>query len=66
MDSVQKQFFLKKSPKHICIDGAHGTNQYDFYLIDLLTLDDLNEEFPYAFLIRNREDGDIVRIFFQK
>ncbi|GFV99047.1 uncharacterized protein TNCV_1510251 [Trichonephila clavipes] len=47
---------LKKYVSHICIDGTHGTNGYDFELITLLILDDVRQGFPCSFFISNRTD----------
>jgi hypothetical protein len=66
MDSVQEELLKKFGPNHICIDGTYKTNAYDFHIITLMTLDNLNEGFPCAFLITNREDGDILKIFYSK
>ncbi|GFX28880.1 MULE domain-containing protein [Trichonephila clavipes] len=57
---------LKKYVSHICIDGTHGTNGYDFELITLLILDDMRQGFPCSFLISNRTDHFVLEIFFAK
>ncbi|GFX07402.1 uncharacterized protein TNCV_504601 [Trichonephila clavipes] len=57
---------LKKYVSHICIDGTHGTNGYDFELITLLILDDIRQGFPCSFFISNRTDHFVLEIFFAK
>ncbi|GFT16957.1 uncharacterized protein NPIL_185951 [Nephila pilipes] len=57
---------LKKYVSHICIDGIHGTNGYDFELITLLTLDDMRQGFPCSFFTSNRTDHFVLQIFFAK
>ncbi|GFS68422.1 MULE domain-containing protein [Trichonephila clavipes] len=57
---------LKKYVSHICIDGTHGTNGYDFELITLLILDDMRQGFPCSFFISNRTDYFVLEIFFAK
>ncbi|GFU90973.1 uncharacterized protein TNCV_4923041 [Trichonephila clavipes] len=57
---------LKKYVSHICIDGTHGTNGYDFELITLLILDVVRQGFPCSFFISNRTDHFVLEIFFAK
>ncbi|GFR28188.1 uncharacterized protein TNCT_489601 [Trichonephila clavata] len=62
-----KQYeMLQKKMSHICIDGTHRTNGYDFELITLLTLDDMRQGSPCSFLISNRTDHSVLEIFFAK
>lgn len=65
MNSGQKDVFKKYCSDCICLDGTHGLNQYDFELHTLLVLDDVREGFPCAFLISNRSDESVMKIFFQ-
>ena len=44
----------------ICIDSTHGTNAYNFYLTTIMTVDELGEGVPVAFIIANREDGTML------
>ncbi|XP_050303264.1 uncharacterized protein LOC126741036 [Anthonomus grandis grandis] len=48
----------------ICIDGTHGMNNYDFELITLLVVDDIRQGFPCSFLVSNRSDKQVLKIFF--
>ncbi|XP_050311335.1 uncharacterized protein LOC126746956 isoform X1 [Anthonomus grandis grandis] len=48
----------------ICIDGTHGMNNYDFELITLLVVDDFRQGFPCSFLVSNRSDKQVLKIFF--
>lgn len=48
----------------ICIDGTHGLNGYGFELHTLLILDELREGYPCAFLISNRSDIAVFKLFF--
>ncbi|GFW59864.1 uncharacterized protein TNCV_2917461 [Trichonephila clavipes] len=57
---------LKKYVSHICIDGTHRTNGYDFELITLLILDDMRQGFPCSFFISNQTDHFVLEIFFAK
>ncbi|XP_065218134.1 uncharacterized protein LOC135844585 [Planococcus citri] len=47
----------------ISIDGTHGMS-YDFQLFTLLVLDDIREGFPCSFMVTNREDEQIMKIYF--
>lgn len=66
MNEAQGEILKKYGHDCICIDGTHGLNNYGFELITLLTIDDLREGFPCAFLISNRSDEAVLNIFFSK
>ena len=51
------------APKRICTDATHGTTGYDFKLISYLVVDDLDEGFPVAWCISNREDYVALKVF---
>lgn len=63
MNEAQGEIKKKYGNDCICIDGTHGLNNYGFELITLLTIDDLREGFPCAFLISNRSDEGFHGIF---
>ncbi|XP_044746710.1 uncharacterized protein LOC123308201 [Coccinella septempunctata] len=56
---------LRKYSKIICIDGTHGTNIRNWELTTVLVKDENNMGFPVAFLISNRMDQTIQKIFFR-
>ncbi|GFU32061.1 uncharacterized protein NPIL_606511 [Nephila pilipes] len=64
MTEAQGEILKKFSSDCICIDGTHGVNGYGFELVTLLTIDDLRQGFPCAFLISNRCDQIVLSIFF--
>ncbi|GFQ66803.1 uncharacterized protein TNCT_611881 [Trichonephila clavata] len=64
MTEAQGEILKKFSSDCVCIDGTHGVNGYGFELITLLTIDDLRQGFPCAFLISNRCDQPVLSIFF--
>ena len=61
--TLQKHMMGLYSPKGICTDATHGTTGYDFKLISYLVVDDLNEGFPVAWCISNREDYGALKVF---
>ncbi|XP_068083939.1 uncharacterized protein [Anabrus simplex] len=65
MNSAQGEILKKYGNDGICIDGTHGLNSYGFELTTLMVLDDMRQGFPCAFLISNRNDWQILSIFFQ-
>jgi len=50
----------------ICIDEMHGMNSYHFNLTTIMVLNNLREGFPRCFMISNRVDEVVLRIFFSK
>jgi hypothetical protein len=64
MTDAQCEILKKYGSDCLCIDGTHGTNNYDFELTSLLVVDDMREGFPCAYLISNRSDKDVFKIFF--
>ena len=64
MNEAQIEILNKYGSDILCIDGTHGLNQYDFQLITLLTVDNLRQGYPCAFLISNRCDEEVISIFF--
>ena len=51
--------------KMMCIDFTYKTTEQDFYLTSILVIDDYEEAIPVAWAISNREDADIMEIFFK-
>lgn len=64
MNPGQEEVLKKYSSDCVCLDGTHGLNQYDFELHTLLVLDDVREGFPCSFLISNRSDEQVLKIFY--
>ena len=64
MNEGQTEMLLKVENDYICTDGTHGINAYDFECNTLVTLDEVREGFPCAFLISNRSDEEVMTIFF--
>ena len=61
--TLQKHMMGLYAPKGICTDATHGTTGYDFKLISYLVVDDLDEGFPVAWCISNREDYGALKVF---
>lgn len=57
-------YILRFGDDCICVDGTHGLNSYGFELHTLLVVDDIREGYPCAFLISNRNDSGVMKIFF--
>lgn len=66
MTTSQAEILKQYGEDIICIDGTHGTNNYDFELHTLMVVDELREGFPCAFLISNRSDQEVLNIFFSE
>lgn len=66
MTNTQAEILKKYGHDIICIDGTHGTNNYDFELHTLMVVDELREGFPCSFFISNRSDQGILNIFFME
>jgi len=66
MNVYQKSMLEKFGNDAICIDETHGMNSYHFNLTTILVLADMQEGFPCSFMISNRIDKVVVRIFFSK
>ncbi|KAL1488526.1 hypothetical protein ABEB36_014991 [Hypothenemus hampei] len=66
MTITQCEFLCKYGTDLICMDGTHGLNAYDFEMQTVLVLDDLREGFPCAFMISNRSDTEIMKLFISK
>lgn len=66
MNHYQKSMLEKFGSDVICIDLAHGMNAYNFNLTTIMVLDDMREGFPCSFMISNRIDKKIFRIFFSQ
>lgn len=67
MNTAQAEILSKYGADCVCIDGTHGLNNYNnFELNTLLVLDELGEGFPCAFLISNRSDTNVLKLFFAK
>ena len=65
MTNEQSENYEKFAPYVLCIDSTHGTNQYQFYLITILVVNDEKKGIPVAFCISNKEDERALKIFFQ-
>ena len=56
---------IKHVSKIICVDSTHNTTQYDFMLTTVLVLDEYEEAVLVAWAVSNREDAEILEIFFK-
>ena len=65
MTKIQVEMLREFGHRVVCIDGTHGTNQYDFELTTLVVVDDHDEGFPVAHLISNRKDSIAYEVFFK-
>ncbi|GBO07388.1 hypothetical protein AVEN_170438-1 [Araneus ventricosus] len=52
----QRDMLVSNSDKVLCIDSTHKTNQYDFYLINLIVPDNYGKGCPVAHFITNYLD----------
>lgn len=64
MNQAQCEILKKFGSDCICLDSTHGMNSYDFQLTTLMIIDDMRQGFPCAFLISNRVDKEILKVFF--
>lgn len=63
--SLQKHMLKKLGHKGLCTDPTHGTTGYDFKLVSYIVIDDLDEGFPIAWCISNRQDFTTLKVFNQ-
>lgn len=64
MNEAQCELLKKYGTDSICIDSTHGLNSYGFELVTVMVLDDMRQGFPCAFLISNRIDEEVLKVFF--
>lgn len=64
MNTAQGEILKKYGPEKVTIDGTHGMGNYGFQLVTIMTIDDMNQGFPGAFLISNRTDEHVLSLFF--
>ncbi|KAK3918851.1 Transcription factor hamlet [Frankliniella fusca] len=64
MTPYQRKMAEKFASSRILIDSTHGTNQYDFQLTTLLTIDEFGAGVPFAFCISNRINETAMKAFF--
>lgn len=66
--SIQTKFQLEMLKKFgnftVCIDSTHQTNHYGYPLNTLMVIDEYGEGIPVAYLLSNRETGDVLKVFF--
>lgn len=67
MKKGQEQIFselIRSEKLQVCMDSTHGISQYSgFQLTTLMTVTDLNQGFPVAFLISSTVNTSIVKTF---
>ena len=51
--------------KIVFIYSTHGTNEYDFFLISILVVDEYGEGFPVAWCLSNRQDEFLLTNLFE-
>jgi len=66
MNNYQQSMLEKYVHDVIYIDETHGMNSYHFNVTTLLVLDDVREGLPCAFMISNRIDETVLKIFYSK
>lgn len=64
MNNAQAEMMEKFGGDCICVDGTHGLNSYNFEIHTLMVIDDMRQGFPCAFLMSNRSDETVLKIFF--
>lgn len=64
MNNSQAELLIKYGSDCVCLDGTHGLNNYNFELSTLLVLDNMRKGFPCTYMISNRSDSDILKLFF--
>ena len=66
--SIQTKFQFEMLKKFgnitVCIDSTHQTNHYSYLLNTLMVVDEYGEGIPVAYLLCNRETGEIQKVFF--
>ncbi|XP_035234107.1 uncharacterized protein LOC118205936 isoform X2 [Stegodyphus dumicola] len=60
----QKEMMIKGCTEILCIDSTHKTNQYDFYLLNLIVPDEFGCGYPVAHFITNFLDADTLYCLF--
>ncbi|GFU55534.1 MULE domain-containing protein [Trichonephila clavipes] len=53
----QKEIMIKNCSKMLCIDSTHQTNEYGFYLLNLIVPDEYGICYPVAHFITNKLDA---------
>ncbi|GFS48669.1 uncharacterized protein TNCV_2707261 [Trichonephila clavipes] len=53
----QKEIMIKNCSKTLCIDSTHQTNEYGFYLLNLIVPDEYGIGYPVAHFITNKLDA---------
>ena len=56
---------IKHASKMICIDPTNNTTKYNFMLTSVLVVDDFGEAVPVAWAISNREEAEVMKVFFK-
>ena len=66
--SIQTKFQFEMLKKFgnatVCIDSTRQTNYYSYLLNTLMVVDEYVEGIPVAYLLSNRESGDVIKAFF--
>ncbi|XP_035215656.1 uncharacterized protein LOC118189203 [Stegodyphus dumicola] len=60
----QKEMMIKGCTEILCIESTHKTNQYDFYLLNLIVPDEFGCGYPVAHFITNFLDADTLYCLF--
>lgn len=61
---IQAKVLREFGNRLVCVKSTPGTKQYNFSLTTVQMVDDHEEPFPAAFLISNRIDEKVLKIFF--
>lgn len=62
----QKDMLQRFGNDSVCLDSTHCTNHYSFPLTTVMVVDEFGEGIPVAYMISNREDEHILRVFFEQ
>lgn len=63
---IQAKMLREFGNQMVCVKSTPGTKQYNFSLTTLFVVDDHEEPFPGAFLMSNRTDETMLKIFFSE
>ena len=60
----QKNLMTKWGGSNICIDSTYKITKYKYILTTILVVDESKNGYPVAFMLSNREDSAVMKIFF--
>lgn len=63
-NQFQASMMLQFGTDKICIDGTHGTNEYNIQLYTIVAIDEFGNGCPVSYCLSNRADVTIFQIYF--